>query len=92
HRLFSSANDLFFLLLQGILLYAPIGIFAISATTFGNQGFQTFQSLLAFTGVFYLGVLLLWALIYTSFLKYSKLSIRHFFSQTKDAYLTAFFT
>ncbi|QHA92013.1 dicarboxylate/amino acid:cation symporter [Bacillus sp. N1-1] len=92
HRLFSSANDLFFLLLQGILLYAPIGIFAISATSFGNQGFQTFQSLIAFTGVFYLGVLLLWALIYTSFLKYSKLSIRNFFSQTKDAYLTAFFT
>ena len=92
HRLFSSANDLFFLLLQGILLYAPIGIFAISATTFGNQGFQTFQSLIAFTGVFYLGFLLLWALIYTSFLKYSQLSIRHFFSQTKDAYLTAFFT
>lgn len=92
HRLFLSANDLFFLLLQGILLYAPIGIFAISATSFGNQGFQTFQSLIAFTGVFYLGVLLLWALIYTSFLKYSKLSIRHFFSQTKDAYLTAFFT
>jgi Na+/H+-dicarboxylate symporter len=92
HRLFSSANDLFFLLLQGILLYAPIGIFAISATSFGNQGFQTFQSLIAFTGVFYLGVLLLWSLIYTSFLKYSKLSIRNFFSQTKDAYLTAFFT
>ena len=92
HRLFSSANDLFFLLLQGILLYAPIGIFAISATSFGNQGWQTFQSLIAFTGVFYLGVLLLWALIYTSFLKYSRLNIRHFFSQTKDAYFTAFFT
>lgn len=92
HKLFSAANDLFFLLLKGILLYAPIGIFAISATSFGNQGWQTFQSLLAFTGVFYIGVLLLWALIYTSFLKYAKLSIKNFFSQTKDAYVTAFFT
>ena len=92
HRVFSSANDLFFLLLKGILLYAPIGIFAISATSFGNQGWQTFQSLFAFTGVFYLGVFLLWALIYTSFLKYSGLSIPRFFTQTKDAYFTAFFT
>ncbi|MBH0231408.1 dicarboxylate/amino acid:cation symporter [Halobacillus yeomjeoni] len=92
HRLFSAANDLFFLLLQGILLYAPIGIFAIAASSFGNQGWQTFQSLLAFTGVFYLGVLLLWAFIYTSFLKASGRSIKEFFSNTKDAYFTAFFT
>ncbi len=92
YRLFSASNDLFFLLLQGILLYAPIGIFAISASSFGNQGWQTFQSLFAFIGVFYLGVLLLWTLIYTSFLKYAKVNIKHFFSQTKNAYFTAFFT
>ncbi|WP_052158945.1 dicarboxylate/amino acid:cation symporter, partial [Halobacillus sp. BBL2006] len=92
HRLFSAGNDLFFLLLQGILQYAPIGIFAIGASSFGNQGWQTFQSLFAFTGVFYLGVLLLWALIYTSFLKYANVSIKHFFTKTKDAYFTAFFT
>ncbi|WP_226577351.1 dicarboxylate/amino acid:cation symporter [Halobacillus litoralis] len=92
HRLFSAANDLFFLLLQGILLYAPIGIFAIGASSFGNQGWQTFQSLLAFTGVFYLGVLVLWVVIYTSFLKYAKFSIKDFFTNTKEAYFTAFFT
>ena len=92
YRLFSASNDLFFLLLQGILLYAPIGIFAISASSFGNQGWQTFQSLFAFIGVFYLGVLLLWTLIYTSFLKYAKVNIKRFFYQTKNAYFTAFFT
>ncbi|MGI8314254.1 dicarboxylate/amino acid:cation symporter [Halobacillus mangrovi] len=92
HNLFSSANDLFFLLLQGILLYAPIGIFAIGASTFGSQGWQTFKSLLAFTGVFYLGVLLLWLLVYTSFLRYAHVNIKDFFAKTKDAYFTAFFT
>ncbi|MFG6121489.1 dicarboxylate/amino acid:cation symporter [Thalassobacillus sp. B23F22_16] len=92
HRFFSAANELFFLLLKGILLYAPIGIFAISASSFGSQGWQTFQSLLAFTGVFYLGVILLWLFVYTAFLKYAKVSIRGFFKKTKEAYFTAFFT
>lgn len=92
HQFFSAANDLFFLLLQGILLYAPVGIFAIGASTFGSQGWETFRSLFAFTGVFYLGVLLLWLLVYTSFLKLAKWHVRDFFSSTKDAYVTAFFT
>ncbi|QHT46264.1 dicarboxylate/amino acid:cation symporter [Bacillus sp. SB49] len=92
HQFFSAANDLFFLLLQGILLYAPVGIFAIGASTFGSQGWETFRSLFAFTGVFYLGVLLLWLLVYTSFLKLAKWHVRDFFASTKDAYVTAFFT
>ena len=92
HQLFQAGNDLFFLLLKGILLYAPIGIFAISASSFGNQGWETFRSLLSFTAVFYLGVLLLWMLVYTSFIKYSKMGIREFFSKTREAYSTAFFT
>ncbi len=92
HQLFQAGNDLFFLLLKGILLYAPIGIFAISASSFGNQGWETFRSLLSFTAVFYLGVLLLWMLVYTSFIKFSKMGIREFFSKTREAYSTAFFT
>lgn len=91
-QLFSAFNELFYKVLKGILLYAPIGVFAISAATFGAQGWETLTSLLMFTATFYLGLLLLWSLVYTFFLKLSGHSIRLFFANTKEAYATAFFT
>lgn len=90
--IFDAANVLFFRILQGIMLYAPIGIFAIGATAFGTQGWDTFTSLLKFTGVFYLGIIILWVFVYSGFLKMFKIPVRKFFINTKDAYTTAFFT
>lgn len=90
---FSNAlSELFFMLLRGILYYMPIGIFAISASAFGGQGWGTLKSLFAFVGVFYLGLLLLWVFIYAGFLLLSGTPLVNFFKQTKDAYTTAFFT
>ncbi|WP_182200231.1 dicarboxylate/amino acid:cation symporter [Paraliobacillus salinarum] len=89
---FEAGNALFFKILSGILLYAPIGIFAIAASTFGTQGWGTFTSLLKFTGVFYLGIILLWAFIYTGILRIFKVPVRHFYAQTREAFTTAFFT
>lgn len=91
-RFFQALNELFYKLLNGVLLYAPIGIFGISASSFGGQGWETLQSLLSFTAVFYAGVALLWVLVYTTFLKLSGHPLKPFFSATKDAYTTAFFT
>lgn len=87
-----ALNELFFRVLKGILLYAPIGIFAIAASTFGTQGWDTFESLLKFTAVFYLGVILLWAFVYTGFLKFSRVSIRKFYTTIRRSFTTAFFT
>ncbi|WP_289891234.1 dicarboxylate/amino acid:cation symporter [Virgibacillus pantothenticus] len=92
NTLFTALNEMFYKILQGVLLYAPIGIFAISATAFGSQGWETFQSLFKFTAVFYAGILLLWLLVYAGFLKLSKTPVIPFFKQTKEAYTTAFFT
>ncbi|MFU0791757.1 MAG: dicarboxylate/amino acid:cation symporter [Virgibacillus proomii] len=89
---FTALNEMFYKILQGVLLYAPIGIFAISATAFGSQGLATFQSLLTFTLVFYAGIALLWLVVYTAFLKFSNTPVLAFFKQTKEAYTTAFFT
>lgn len=89
---FTALNEMFYKILQGVLLYAPIGIFAISATAFGSQGWDTFQSLLKFTAVFYLGILLLWVFVYAGFLKLANVPVISFFKQTKEAYTTAFFT
>lgn len=91
-KMFTALNIMFYKILSGVLLYAPIGIFAISATAFGSQGLETFKALLTFTAVFYLGLLILWVFVYTGFLKLSGTPIINFFKQTKDAYTTAFFT
>lgn len=91
-RFFAAMNEMFYRILNGILLYAPIGVFAISASTFGNQGLETLKSLLYFTGVFYLGLAILWGLVYTSFLALSKHSVVAFFKNIREAFTTAFFT
>jgi Na+/H+-dicarboxylate symporter len=92
HSLLDAANVLFFRILKGILLYAPIGIFAIGATSFGTQGWDTITSLLKFTAVFYLGVAILWLVVYCGILKIYKIPVRNFFRNTRDAYTSAFFT
>ena len=66
-KMFTALNIMFYKILSGVLLYAPIGIFAISATAFGSQGLETFKALLTFTAVFYLGLLILWVFVYTGF-------------------------
>lgn len=90
--LLDALNVLFFRILKGILLYAPIGIFAIGATSFGTQGWDTITSLLKFTAVFYLGVAILWLVVYCGILKIYKIPVRNFFRNTRDAYTSAFFT
>lgn len=87
-----AANALFFRILKGIMLYAPIGIFAIGAASFGTQGWDTFTSLFKFTAVFYLGILILWVVVYSGILKLFKIPVLKFYGDTKDAYTTAFFT
>lgn len=87
-----ALNTMFYKILNGVLLYAPFGIFAISATAFGSQGLETFKALLTFTATFYLGILILWVVVYSGFLKLSGMPVINFFKQTKDAYATAFFT
>lgn len=91
-RVFNALNTMFYKILEGVLLYAPIGVFAISATAFGEQGWETLLGLLSFVGVFYLGVLILWLFVYSGFLKLFGNPVLPFYRNTKDAYTTAFFT
>ncbi len=91
-KVFTAFNELLGIVLKGILAYAPIGVFAISAVAFGSQGWTSLQSLIKFIGVFYLGLCILWLIVYTGFLKLSGTPILQFFKNTKEAYTTAFFT
>lgn len=91
-KFFTALNEMFYKILNGILHYAPIGVFAISASTFGVQGWETLKSLLTFTAVFYLGLILMWVIVYFSFLKLSGFKPIQFVVDIKEAILTAFFT
>lgn len=87
-----AANRMFYKVLQGVLLYAPIGVFGISATTFGGQGMGTLEALFKFTAVFYIGIVIHWLFVYTTFLKISRTSVIQFLKDTKEAITTALFT
>ncbi|WLR52743.1 dicarboxylate/amino acid:cation symporter [Bacillus tianshenii] len=92
HHFAEAANKMLFRILTGVLEYAPIGVFAISATTFGKQGMQTVESLAKLVGVFYGGIAILWLLVYGMFLIFYRIPIMKFLKDTKEAYTTAFFT
>ncbi|GGA87242.1 dicarboxylate/amino acid:cation symporter [Ornithinibacillus halotolerans] len=91
-KVVSAINEMFYKVLKGVLAYTPIGVFAISAVAIGNQGWETLRSLFVFIAVFYLGLLILWVIVYTGFIKLSGMSVRYFLKQTREAYTTAFFT
>ncbi|WP_082194126.1 dicarboxylate/amino acid:cation symporter [Bhargavaea cecembensis] len=88
----AALNKLFYKILDGVLLVAPIGIGAISAVTFGTQGLGTLLSLSKFLAVFYLGILIHWTVVYTFFLRFAGFHVIPFLKDTKEAYGTAFFT
>lgn len=89
---FNALNAMFSKILKGVLLYAPIGIFGISATAFGGQGFEVFEALFKFLAVFYIGITLHWLVVYTSLLKISGNPVIQFVKDVKEAISTAFFT
>jgi Na+/H+-dicarboxylate symporter len=91
-KVIRAVNEMFYKVLKGVLAYTPIGVFAISAVAIGNQGWAMLQSLFSFIAVFYLGLLILWVIVYASFIKFSGTSVLQFLKQTKEAYTTAFFT
>ncbi|WP_213424224.1 dicarboxylate/amino acid:cation symporter [Bhargavaea massiliensis] len=87
-----SLSEVTFRVLNGILQYAPIGIFAIAASAIGSQGLQTLVSLGKLTVVIYGGIVLQFILVYFVIMKLFGVRIGEFFRNVKDAIGTAFMT
>lgn len=87
-----SLSEVTFRVLNGILQYAPIGIFAIAASAIGSQGLQTLISLGKLTVVIYGGIALQFILVYFVIMKLFGVRIGEFFRNVKDAIGTAFMT
>lgn len=91
-EIIEACNEVVAKVLNGILLYAPIGVFGITANTFGSQGIQTVIALGKFIATSYLGVIVLLVLVYPIMLKIFRVSPFNFYKNTKEAIFTAFTT
>jgi Na+/H+-dicarboxylate symporter len=79
-------------MVTSIMQYAPIGVLALVAEVFARQGSKVAGALAVVTAACFVGYFLHLVLVYGGLLKYNKLSIRRFFKDAKDPFVTAFVT
>ncbi len=87
-----AANEVALKILNGVLEYAPIGVFGITAATIGSQGMDTVIALSKFVLTSYIGVIVLMVVVYPIILKLWGVKVFKFYSDIKEAVLTAFVT
>lgn len=90
-RLFEAGTEVIFLIVRGVLEYAPIGVFALIAVAFAETGVEAIVPLAKLTGVVYGGVALMIA-FYALLLILFGASIRRFFFEAKEPMVTAYVT
>src|SRR5699024_4664060 len=91
-KLVQAAKEVTFRILDGVLQYAPLGVFALVASQLGNQGGQALLALGKLTGVLYAGIALQILLVYIPLLLLFRVAIVRFFRDCRDAIATAFIT
>jgi len=79
-------------MVTGIMQYAPIGVLALVAEVFAKQGAKVAGALGVVTLACFLGYAIHVILVYGGLLKLNKLSIKRFFKDAKDPFITAFVT
>ncbi|WP_195892932.1 dicarboxylate/amino acid:cation symporter [Bacillus massiliigorillae] len=87
-----AGSEVTFRILSGILQYAPIGVLGITATTIGNQGFDTLIALSKYVIASYVGVGVQIFIIFPIILLLFKVPVIKFFKNTREAIITAFVT
>ncbi|WP_181350880.1 dicarboxylate/amino acid:cation symporter [Thalassobacillus sp. CUG 92003] len=91
YKVINGLNEATFVIMNAILQYVPIGIFAIIAETIGNQGMDTILSLGNMVGVLYIALFVQIG-IYILIMMLFKVSPRRFFAQARTPMITAFVT
>jgi Na+/H+-dicarboxylate symporter len=79
-------------IVKGIMEYAPIGVLALSAVVFANNGPKVIGSLGVVTAACFIGYAIHIVLVYGGLLKASGLKLGRFFRDAKDPSFTAFVT
>jgi Na+/H+-dicarboxylate symporter len=89
---FNGGAEIMYLVVHWILEFAPIGVFALIADVFGNQGAEAFGPLGWTTLAIYLAFLSHMLIIYSGLLMLFRVSPLKFYSKAKEAIVTAFVT
>ncbi|MDO5651312.1 MAG: dicarboxylate/amino acid:cation symporter [Moraxella sp.] len=92
YKIIEAGNEAVTKILNGILQYAPIGVFGITANTFGSQGIETVIALGKFIGTSYLGVIILIAVVFPLMMKLFGIRVIQFYKDVKEAIFTSFVT
>lgn len=87
-----ALKDVTFMLLNGILLYAPIGVFALTASTLGGQSWDTLGSVAWIMVIFLATALIHFIVIYLGSILAVRESIPRFFKNVGPVMLTALST
>ena len=91
-RFFNGGAEIMYLVVNWILQYAPIGVFALIADVFGKQGAEAFGPLGFTTLAVYVGFIGHMVLVYGGMLLFFGINPILFFSKAKEAIITAFVT
>lgn len=89
---FDGLAEAMYLIVNGVLQYAPIGVFALIAVVFGRQGAAAVGPLGTVTLASFLGYILHVAVVYTLILVINKISPVKFFKGARAPMVTAFVT
>ncbi len=91
-KFFDGAAEVVYKVVRGVMQYAPIGVFALIAVVFGQQGAKALGPLGMVTLTVYIGLLLHLFVVYGGFLSAFGLKFGRFLSGAKEAMITAFVT
>lgn len=89
---FSDLNEVVMKLVTIVIRTAPVGVFALVATTFAAQGLELFRPLAGYAIVLVLGLLLHVSLTYTLLLRLARLSPIGFLTKMRAVLMFAFST
>jgi Na+/H+-dicarboxylate symporter len=79
-------------MVTGIMQYAPIGVLALVAEVFAKNGSKVVGSLGVVTIACFLGYAIHVVVVYLGMIKLNKLSLKTYFNEAKNPFITAFVT
>ena len=91
-KFFEGGAEVMYKVVNWILQYAPIGVFALIAVVFGKQGAEAFGPLGIVTFSVYLALAVHMAVVYGGMLAIFRIHPLQFFTRAKEATITAFVT
>lgn len=91
-QMFDGLAEVMYVVVRGVLQYAPIGVFALIAVVFGQQGTKIIGSLATVTMAAFLGYLLQILVVYSVFLMVNRISPLKFLKEARTPIVTAFVT